>query len=187
MATFILHGGYTSAPVQSNRDFFHKITKDLSDGASVLVCYFAREQKEYDRLFAEDQRNLIDNARGKEINVVLASVEHFVDQLSQAGALYMRGGSTQKLLSVLKRYPAFSKLIAGKVVAGSSAGAYVLAKYFYSQDERAVGRGLGLLPIGVIAHFDNNQEELDQLKQAAKGLEVVTIPDSEFKVFSKET
>lgn len=47
----ILHGGNTSQPHQWNKEFFYEITKGLKNNAQVLICYFARENDEYDKLY----------------------------------------------------------------------------------------------------------------------------------------
>ena len=48
MSKVILHGGYPNTPAQSNKDFFAEISKDLPEGAQILVVYFSREENEYD-------------------------------------------------------------------------------------------------------------------------------------------
>ncbi|MFO0704414.1 MAG: Type 1 glutamine amidotransferase-like domain-containing protein [Candidatus Andersenbacteria bacterium] len=182
MTKFILHGGYTSNPVQSNKDFFGEIVRDIPNGGTVLLVYFARPTQEHEKLFAVDVERIKENSGGKKVKFVMASEANFTEELSRAAAIYMRGGTTRRLLHVLKEHPDFSQLISGKTIAGSSAGAYVLAKHFFSQDTGEVETGLGILRRNVVAHYDGNQNILKLLKEAGPQWPLLVLRDCELAV-----
>jgi len=180
---FILHGGYTSTPNEWNRTFYEEFGKSVSDGGNVLLIYFSRKDEEVEKLFEEDKERIIEHAKGKRLNIILAKEEEFMSQLESSQLAYMRGGSTRKLLSTLKKFPKFSKAIEGKTIAGSSAGAYVLSTYYYSSSEKGVFKGLEILPIKIMCHYDDSLSEAKEelIKDYPDYLELVLLKDNEWR------
>lgn len=186
MTKFILHGGYTSDPSPLNTQFYTEITKDIPTGSTVLLVYFSRKKEDYERLFEQDKNRLIKNSNEKKLRYVLASEDDFIEQIKNASAIYMRGGKTLQLLETLKKYPEFAVAIQGKTVAGSSAGAYVLSKWFYSNGAKDVFEGLGILPIKISAHFKGEQDIIDKLKKMQpQDMDIVVLKDFESKVIEQ--
>ena len=185
MTKFILHGGSTSTPNELNGKFFSEITKDVPEGGRVLIVYFSRKEEDYDKLFEQDKSNFLNNTGGKKLKLIIASKEQFVSQIKEVDAVYMRGGDTSKLLKVLKQNPSFEKVIRNKTVAGSSAGAYVLSRYFFSRDTNNVHEGLGVLPIKIACHYEDQQVTLNKLKEYGDNLEIILLKDYEFKIFNQ--
>jgi peptidase E len=188
MTTFILHGGFTRDKNKLNRSFFREITKNIPDGGTVLFVYFAGRDNEIGEKFEEDKQNIIAEARSKRLNIVLATEEDFIEQVKQSDAVYIRGGDTAKLLSTLKKYPNFEEAIQGKTIAGSSAGAYALSTFFFSNDRNAVFEGLGILPLRVLCHYESKKYErkgnaLETLNHYPQDLELVVLKDYEWRVF----
>ena len=184
MTKFILHGGNTSTLNSSNNDFFVEIIKDVPNKGRILIVYFSRKEEEYHDLFKQDEVNFLSNAENKELELVIAKKEQFINQLKEADAIYIRGGDTFKLLEVLK-HSDFIKNIGGKIVAGSSAGAYVLSRYFFSRNTNDIHKGLGFLPIKIICHYEGEQGIIDRLKEFGDDLEIVSLRDYEFRVFNQ--
>lgn len=182
---FILHGGFTSTKNELNRSFYEEISRGVHEGGTILLIYFSRKDEELERLFAEDKGQILKQARNKKLNIVLATEKDFASQVKQADALYMRGGDTDKLLATLKQFPDFKDLIKGKVVAGSSAGAYVIGQYSAGHSVTYVREGLGLAPLRVACHYQSsdlppNEESLSKLKDIAPELELVLLKDYEW-------
>ncbi len=190
MIKFILHGGFTSADNEQNRTFYAELARDIPDGGTVLLCYFASKDEDNSRRFEEDCLRVSQYANGKQFTFLLANEAAFIDQLQSSDALYLRGGSTPKLLSTLRQYPDFAAILEGKTVAGSSAGAYAMASYSAFHDDQSGGvirQGLGLLPIRLVCHFEStvlppNPEALKLLLDMEPQLEVVLLRDFEWKV-----
>lgn len=189
MTKFVLHGGYTSTKNKLNAGFYKEISKYLRDGSSILLIYFSRKEDEADKLFEQDKSRILEQSEDKELKVLLATRDNFMEQLRNADAIYMRGGNTDKLLSALKQYPDFEKTIEGKIVAGSSAGAYVLAKYYHSASKGGIHEGLGLLPIRVVCHynsdgFEKKDDPIALMKKYPDDLELVVLKDYEWRTLA---
>lgn len=192
MTKYILHGGYTRTDNELNHTFYEEITRNIPDGGTVLLCYFASQEDDNSERFKEDSQRIEERSHGKKFTFLLANEKDFIEQLKQANALYIRGGSTPKLLGVLKKYPDFKENLDSKTVAGSSAGAYAIGKYSAFHDDESGGQireGLGLLPLRVVCHYESNDlppnpTALNSLGNMAQDLEIVFLKDFEWKVFN---
>ncbi len=82
------------------------------------------------------------------------------------------------------------------MLAGTSAGADAISKYYCVLKTRRVGNGLGLLPIKFIPHWKSDysddevsdinwDEELKKLKDYQEELPIYTLAEGEFKVITK--
>ena len=192
MTKYILHGGYTSTDNELNRSFYEEITRDVPDGGTVLLCYFVSQEDDNYSRFKEDSEKLKEQSHGKDLTFLLANKKEFIEQLKQSNALYIRGGSTPKLLGVLKKFPDFKENLGGKTVAGSSAGAYAIGRYSAFHDDELGGQtreGLGLLPLRIVCHYESNDlppnpKALNTLENMVQYLEIVFLKDFEWKVFN---
>ncbi|HVY54534.1 MAG TPA: Type 1 glutamine amidotransferase-like domain-containing protein [Thermodesulfobacteriota bacterium] len=191
MTKYILHGGYTSADNDLNRTFYEEIARDVPDGGMILLCYFASRDADNSGRFREDSERILEQSHGKNFTFLLADEKEFMDQLKESNALYMRGGSTPKLLGTLSKFPSFKENLGGKTIVGSSAGAYAIGRYSAFHDDESGGKvreGLGLLPLRVICHYQSsdlppNPDALVSLKATEPELELVPLKDFEWKVF----
>ncbi len=140
MTKYILHGGFTRPDNELNRTFYEEIARDVPDGGTILLCYFASQSDDNTEKFTEDSRRLREQSRGKNFIFLLADEVGFSDQLKQADALYIRGGSTPRLLGALKKYPNLEENLNSKTIAGSSAGAYAIGRYSAFHDDESGGK-----------------------------------------------
>lgn len=183
MATkFILHGGFNpSQSDEDNTDFYREILKDAPQNAKVLSVPFA---KDLDRVQISTERitkELNNVKQEKNITIEVATEERFIEQVQSSDVVYFHGGVSQKLLDILKNYPNLKEFLTGKTIAGESAGANVLATYFYSPKTDRVSEGLGILPLKVIPHFKKEYES--KLDGVGEDLEVLCLPEYQFRVF----
>lgn len=191
MIKYILHGGYTSTDNELNRTFYEEIARDVPDQGTILLCYFASKDDDNSGRFKEDSDRIKQQSHSKQFTFIEAKEDNFIDQLKLSDALYLRGGSTPKLLTALTKYADLKEQLEGKTVAGSSAGAYVIGKYSAFHDDESGGKvreGLGLLPIRVVCHNESkdlppNPEALELLMNTEPELEMVLLSDFEWKVF----
>ncbi len=182
MTKFILHGGYTRVKNEQNNKFFREIVKDLHDRTKILLVYFASEEFDYERKTEEEKDNFLSNSENKDLEFELADKDNFIEQIKGSDVIYIRGGDTFKLLKILKLYPEFSEVIKEKIIIGSSAGAYVLSRFFYSRTEEEAFDGLGILPIVIACHFKGDEKILKLLREKAGDSEIVLLDDFEHKV-----
>ncbi len=187
---YILHGGFTREENESNKAFFQEFVKDIPDDGKVLLVYFASRTDEEQKLsFESHVKTIKENSQGKNLNFQIATKENFIEEISQADAILFNGGSTNKLLAVLRNYPDLKAMFKNKTVAGSSAGAYALAAFGASHSEEAMREGLGCVPLRVICHYESPKlppypKAVELLRNTRQDLELVTLKDYEWKVFN---
>ncbi len=190
MTKYILHGGYPNTKNDLNAGFYREISQYVPENGNILLVYFARDDEDYERLFKQDSEKIIKQARGKKLNIKIATKENFFKELDWANSIYMRGGDyTQKLINTLKEYPDFENKIKDKVVAGSSSGAYAVSTYYYSNSSGAIKEGLDLIPLRVICHYKSKihenigEDPVELMKDYPKDLELAVLKDFEWKTY----
>ncbi len=182
MTTYILHGGYTRKKSVHNKNFFKKMFLAAKDG-KILVVYFAKVKKRWPEMLAEDKKKFQRIAGKKKFELVLASdnLKVFRKQVSKIKSVYIRGGSDQRLQKKLRKIKSgLPKLFSAKTIAGSSAGADLISKYFYSIDTKRIETGIGILPIKVYIHYKNDRKNLEKLKKHEENLKTYAIAEAKF-------
>lgn len=182
---FILHGGFNPGQTEEdNSKFYDEILKDAPEGAKILLVCFAKDTERVAIATTKVMAELNKNKWQKEITFEVASEESFVEQVKFADVIYLHGGRTLKLLSILKRFPNLKELFSGKIVAGESAGANVLGKFCYSPSANEIINGLGILPIKIIPHY--SEEYRGKLDGVGQELETLLLPVYEYRIFNIE-
>lgn len=129
----------------------------------------------------------------KKFEFVVASknLEKFLKQLKNAEAVYFRGGRTLKLMRKLEPIKRkLKKAFEGKTILGSSAGAIMLGKYYYDQEQDGIQKGFNLIPAKIMTHYlskgeyakVSGKEKLELLKEYKEGLPVYAVKETEFEV-----
>ncbi len=193
MTKYILHGGATSRESEDNRNFFLEMIKGLSGTVNILCVYYARKDKDKWAFDLEnDKQKFSKVVTDQTLNFEIADEDTniFIEQIKKADVIYMRGGeSTHLLQEYLEKVDNLENLWKGKVVAGSSAGAIVLAKYYYENghEERPYNKGLGILPIKAFSHYtDGESDKLEKLKEFGENIETIyKIPEEKFFVIEQ--
>lgn len=193
MTKFILHGGFTRELNELNDGYFQEIVRTLKDGDKVLMVLFARKAEEYDELFEREVNNIKRNAGHKKLESLLADRKKFIEQVKESAAIVILGGETEQLKEVIRSYPEFLDTIKGKVVAGSSAGAYLFSTVHSSASEGGIYKGLGVLPIKLVCHYQSEsgrfdyvgEDELQKVVEYPGNLELVVLKDFEWRVFTQ--
>lgn len=187
MTKYILHGGVTSRDTDDNRKFFLEIVKNLKSPINILCVYFAREKKEWKELFKQDKLNFLRASQKKRFKFVLANddLKNFTKQIKNSDVVHLRGGKTELLLKKLSKIDNLILLFENKVISGSSAGAYVLSKYYINSGGE-IKNGLGILPIKVISHYTKEKYDLFQrLKNYKENLKIYKISEEKFVVIGQ--
>lgn len=190
MTKYILHGGEIGRSSIHNQKYFKEMVKDLAAPIKILLVYFAREKKKWQDFMSYDVVKFEKAAEGKKIECSLASgdTEKLIEQIGEAKVIYIIGGSDRPLQKVFSQLSDLPALFSGKVVAGSSAGANMLAKYYYAVDREKVEKGLGVLPIKVLSHFEgdnyagNDKDRVEALKNYGDDLKIYTLPETKYSV-----
>lgn len=188
MIKFILHGGKSRIDCKSNRQFYQQLFKLDKKEVNFLVVSFARpiDQQELPK---EEINKIIQLNLDKRIDFILAHEERFTKQLEKADCVYFRGGDTNLLKDILKPIKNLKNYFDGKIIAGSSAGFIVFAKYYFDQDYSAIQKGLDFLPIKAMSHYglpnsygESFEKELDELRKYRKeeNLETIALRETEY-------
>lgn len=191
MTTYLLHGGMVRYDNEHNDAFFKAIADAIPENGKALVVLFASKESNWPEQLENMQELVLAQAGGKAITFSIASREHLMEEIAASDAVLIRGGSTNMLLEALRKYPLSRESLDGKVVAGSSAGAYALAAYGYDKSEKAVRVGLGLVPVRALCHYlsDTPEERTDDtgiavMNSVHQELELVVLKECEWKQFS---
>ena len=185
MTKYILHGGRTRNKTHDNEEFFLEMVKDIPLNATILSVYFARDKELWSKLSEQDKINFSHASPQNSFNFIQADddLHIFVEQIKKADLIYLWGGHTKMLMSVLSKVKYLKELFKDKVVAGSSAGVNVLSKFYYSTRSEGIFDGLGILPIKAICHYKMEYlDKLEELKEYGEELEVYAIPEEKFFV-----
>ena len=184
---YFLHGGATGRETERNKEFFREVVDSIDgDKACILLVYFARERNLWPVLFEEDKRKF-QHAGAKtdatKIEVSSQEKDKLTEQLRSANIIFIRGGDTEILHKKMSEIKNLEDLLKGKVIAGSSAGAYIFCTYYYSNNENVVKKGLGILPIKLYAHYDDDQvDNFKRLEETGPDLPSLKVREADFLV-----
>ncbi len=194
MTKFILVGGYPRKALDAGKAFAEELVKGFGESVKVLECLFARPRDDWEEAFAEDKEFFTTILPNNTLEFQIALPEKFREQVKWADAVYIRGGASESILLELQNQSeGWVEELSGKTLAGSSAGAHAISKYYYGLDDLKIGEGLGLLPLKVIVHYrsDYNAPNIDwdkaeqELKNHKEDLEVIKLPEGGFEVVSR--
>ena len=186
MTKYILHGGCTGIKCESNNRFFAEILKDLKESARILMIYFAKPEEEWEDKLRKDKISFSSNSGGKKFELILANpdIKKLIEQIKNADAVYLHGGNQDILKEKMAPIANLKELFEGKTIAGSSAGAILLAEYSHSRSSIQPHKGLGIMPIKLVVHYseelDNKLEDLK--KYGDENMETYAIAETEFVV-----
>lgn len=183
MTKFVLHGGFVRDMDPNNDSFFHEITAGTTGRVLILLNYFARDDEEVEKSFKQHKERFLQNSGNQELVFEIAKPDTFVAQLKKADVLFISGGDTKKLVDKMSLTPNLRVLFHDKVVAGSSAGVYVLSKYYWSNDKKELGNGLGILNFKALCHHKSGDTDIvNKLLSYKEDLPLLTLPDHKWIV-----
>lgn len=183
MTKYILHGGNSKEVNPDNDSYFREMTVGSNGKILVLLNYFSREEDEILKLAEQDKQRFLQNSANKNLEFEIAEPDKLESQLKKAYVMYMRGGDTGWLKSKLSQTPNLQKLFKSKVISGSSAGVYVLAKYYWGNDSRKLGEGLGIFNFKAFCHYaPQDMEIVNKLLKYKEDLPLITLPNYKWVV-----
>ena len=188
MTKFILSGGPSKEKSANQQAFFYEVVKGLPEPIKILGVYFARKKEQWPGLFEQEKRKLSSLSPKKNLEFVLADEDKnvFIQQLQSTTVVFIRGGNELLLKKHLGGIENLNELFQDKVIAGSSAGANILAQYYYANDRDRIEEGLGILPIKAFCHYtDQKREKLEKLKQYGQELKIYAIPEGKYYVIER--
>jgi cyanophycinase-like exopeptidase len=178
---YILHGGSAQHTNAENDKFFKEIFKGTGNTVKILLVHFAGTPERAEKNKKIDTAQFERVKGDKLLTFQIAFESTFYDQIAWADVVYFGGGTTVRLLEALQHFKGLKDKFAGKIIAGESAGANILTAYCYSKSGGGVIKGLGILPIKFMPHFNGEQKE--KLEEIPAKLAIVTLENYQFKVF----
>ena len=185
MTKYIIHGGKTSFKSDENKKYFTETINLPKNKINLLIVLFAREPEVWIEKFEQYRKIFLDLNSDKQIDFVLADPDPkiFTKQIKEADTIFILGGETIRLIKHLENIKNLKELFKDKIIAGSSAGANFLSKYYYTINGRKVRHGLGLLDIKTFPHFEAHlTKELKELKNYKEDLPIYTLPEEKFEI-----
>jgi peptidase E len=189
MTTYILQGGKTKIESINNELFFRQFTELVpKDNANILLCYWAREKKNWNELFENDKTKILKQSIKKAIINIIDTVESLKTQLKEADVLYFSGGEEEFLRPYVSELGFLKEALNNKIYIGSSMGAFLASKHYVlslsRQNEDTVYDGLGLVPYNILCHWNiekNKQKKIDMLKEKDSQTPILLIEEQQFE------
>lgn len=195
---FILAGGND----RKSPDYGHRLSKEIAkhvNNPKILSCFFSWPQEAWEQKAVKDWKGWFTDNFAQPFTYDYAKPDTFLEQIDTADVIYFHGGDTKQLFKNLPDAEELKKHLQGKIVIGSSAGANMLSKHFWSSTRAEYGKGTGILDVNVMVHYgaldhegrkrtpeDWRREEAEF--QARVGNEKVThLPEGEFVVVEKRS
>lgn len=193
MTKYILVGGYPRKAADGGKAFAEELVKGFKGPVKILLCFFARSKEDWEQNMIDDQAFFKNHLNQKQLIFKIAEPDNFIEQIKWADAVYIRGGRVDSLFHLLKECKGWEKKLEGKTLAGSSAGAYAIAKYNYNLDTPKINEGLNLLPIKVLVHYKSDyntpnidwDKALEELKNYKEDLPIHALKEGEFVVITR--
>jgi peptidase E len=157
MTKFILQGGGRISKVKLQK-ILAEIRQEITDRrVKILIIPFARKRSEWKKVYLKYCKRYSKLFIGNE--VILASPETTLlrSQINSSDIIFVCGGNELLLKRYLKSIK--PKLFNNKVIVGVSAGANVFSSYYYSNDRNRIEKGLGILPIKTMCHYNLSKKE----------------------------
>ena len=187
LTKYILHGGNAGEINNDNNSFFREMTLNLDGKIKVLLNYFSRDVGEHKKLAEQDRKILFKISKNKDLEFQVANIKDFEKQLKWMNVMYMRGGITEKLMKKLKNIKNIERFFYGKVIAGSSAGAYALSKYYYGNDSKRLGKGLGIINIKCYCHCKPKDTKIvRKIMRYKEKLPLILLPNYKMHIIYKK-
>lgn len=156
MTKYILNSGGLRNNPEGHKKYLAEIVKDLGNNPKILLCFWAQKREDWEMAFAEKSESLNTlMPDGVKANFSMAIPSEFAGQVENNDAIVIYGGDDVLIKYWLSQFD-LEKIFEGKVIAGSSAGADVLVKYFWACDWRQCMDGLGIINIKFVAHYKSD-------------------------------
>ena len=182
----ILHGGATSTNSPENDKFFEMFTSLVEKNeVKILMCYFSRKKDRWDDLLARDTPKVLKNTKKKVEFYVPENPQDLLEKLDEYDVLYVAGGKAELIEPLYSDLEALKIKLQGKVYLGSSMGAFMVSSNyvlsFDGQDTLNAHKGLGLLPINCLVHWDieKNKEEKVEMIKSTSDIPLLTLDEGE--------
>ncbi len=191
MTKIILTGGYPSKAPDGGSAFCRELVVGLQSPVKILEVLFARGGNQWDETIRRDQAFITQHVPNIRCSLQAAEANTLSAQVDWADVVYIKGGMTAPLMTALAKSTDWLGHLSGKTVAGTSAGAYALCRYYHELDASGVHKGLGLLPYKILTHWQSSEygtladwtKYEHELVEFGKPVPMLKLKEGEFRVF----
>lgn len=184
MTTYYIHGGDSSVLNAKNTKFYKYIFSKVKNKSKLLVLYHAKDRDAWIDKYTNDIDLINKIIPNNNLLFELGDSDliKLEKQLKNSDIIFIKGGSSLKLKeALLPLKDKFRQLLSGKIIISTSAGAYLLSKYYYSNDTNSIQEGFGILPIKLFCHYSKDQQpRLFELRAYKEKLATYPIENGDF-------
>ncbi|HKR81381.1 MAG TPA: Type 1 glutamine amidotransferase-like domain-containing protein [Candidatus Saccharimonadales bacterium] len=194
--TFILAGGNDRKSPDYGLRLSQEIAKHVTN-PKILSCFYSWPEESWEQK-AEDWQSWFSNNFNWPFTYDYARADSLLEQMDAADVIYFHGGDTNLLFEHLPPVEKLKKHFQDKVIIGSSAGANMLSKYFWSSKRAAFGEGLGILDINIMVHYgapdhegfkrtpEDWQREEAEFQEHIGGRTITHLPEGQFVIIEQD-
>jgi peptidase E len=157
MTKFILQGGVRVSRAKLQK-ILTEIGQEITDRRiKILIIPFARKRSEWKKVYLKYRKRYSKLFVGNEVILASPEIALLRSQINSSDIIFVCGGSELLLKRYLKSIK--PKLLDNKVIVGISAGVNIFSSYYYSNDRDRIEKGLGILPIKTMCHYNLSKKE----------------------------
>lgn len=193
---FILAGGND----RKYSDYGYRLSEKVANyitNPKILSCFFSSSQETWEEK-AKDWKSWFSDHFTQPFTYDYAKHETFLQQLDSADVVYFHGGDTNLLFKDLPNAQSLKKHFKGRVISGSSAGANMLSKYYWSSTRGGFCEGRAILNVNVMVHYrpadarshkrtpeDWERDEAEFQERVGNNQTITRLPEGRFVVIEK--
>lgn len=155
---FILAGGNDRTTEGYGERLANELARRVSH-PSLLSCFFAAPESDWPTK-SKDWKEWFSMHIAQPFTYDYAKRATFLGQMDTADVIYFHGGDTALLLKTLPDTATLKAHFPGKVVIGSSAGANMLSKLYWSSGRGVLGEGRGILDANTMVHYGSKDKRI---------------------------
>jgi len=188
--TIVLHGGKTSIESSQTDQFFSLFTSlPQTKRVKAILVYWARDRNTWDKVFGRDREKIL-RTKNKEIDFILPeSPKDLFKSIGDCDIVYVAGGEAYNIEPLYEQLSNLKSAVEGKIYLGSSMGAFLASESYVlsadAQDTNSVHKGLGLVKVNCLAHWNVEPKKEQKLKllQQSSRLPILTLGEGEYSTF----
>lgn len=182
---FILHGGSGTEFVKQKKQFENLFLGINDEAINVLVFPFCMYKENWERGYTKylEKFGFLNDIYTCHFEIAKLDNKILTSQIEKSHIILINGGGEDTFFNNLTEINfKFNKSkLKDKIVFGTSAGANILSKYYYSNDRSLIGKGSGILSINTICHYDGQKyEKLKLLEKSHPEYKTLRIKEDEF-------
>jgi hypothetical protein len=187
---FILAGGND----RNVKDYGHRLSEEVAKyttNPKILSCFFSSPKETWEEK-AQDWKGWFSDNFTQSFTYDYAKLESLLGQIDAADVIYFHGGDTKLLFKNLPHTQMLKEHFKDKIIIGSSAGANMLSRYYWSSTRGVFGEGRDILDVNVMVHYgapdasgrkrtleDWKREETEFQKRIGNDQTVIHLPEGQ--------